>query len=279
MLPNTRIRPPTTTAPMPTHIGTFTRSLSRHRQRDGADLRLVGLLRVAEAAIHQAEDAAGDQHDAQDLHRVHSCSFGSCSGARRRRMRMSMMSVPSGDFRRFWLSTRTNFGLGDRLIVGADQDRGDGPLHVDGRRRSGTAARARSGSADRSGDAGRACPAREPARPIRACARFRVATTRSSSTSVIGRWPRYTCASCTSASSWLVSARRTRARASRAPQAGERRRIVRPCRPARRWPQVDDAVPVQRGGPCSTSRRARCRRGRSIPRPIKSPTIRTSSAR
>ena len=32
-------------------------------------------------------------------------------GACRRRMRMSMMSAPSGDFSRFWLSTRTTSGL------------------------------------------------------------------------------------------------------------------------------------------------------------------------
>ena len=41
------------------------------------------------------------------------------------------MSSPSGDFRRYWLSTRTISGFGSSLIVGADEDRGDGPLHVD----------------------------------------------------------------------------------------------------------------------------------------------------
>ena len=46
-------------------------------------------------------------------------------------MRMSMMSVPSGDLRRFWLRTRTNSGLAIDLVVGADQHRRDRPLHVD----------------------------------------------------------------------------------------------------------------------------------------------------
>ncbi len=100
-----------------------------------------------------------------------------------------MMSAPPGDFRRDWLSMRDHFGSRQQSIVGANEDRGDGPLHID-RSGNGEEARqlvqtlaiaeamARQGveRADlRAGSVMRAIP---------------LATTRISSTSVIGRCPR-----------------------------------------------------------------------------------------
>ena len=107
---------------------------------------------------------------------------------------MSIASLPPVDFSRYLTQHARHFGFGEQLIVGANEDGGDGPLHVD---RLGDREEAR-----QLGEASRASLSRWRPRvsSARTCAGepgirvMPLATSRSSPTSAIGRCPRKTSA-------------------------------------------------------------------------------------
>ena len=91
-------------------------------------------------------------------------------GICRRRMRMSMMSSPPGDFRRDLAQHADHLRFRQQSDSRTRMKTAAMARCTSTDRKRGTGAPARPGSRDRSGDAAPACRAREPARPTPSCA-------------------------------------------------------------------------------------------------------------